>query len=180
MRWDAKTLVLMQLLLAAICALWFRPPPTPPIDQREGLPLEASVFLKNADLFELLTLDPGGDGQALDDRNRLRETVERFAVIGKSEIVDASTRNVLIDAIDRSVREAKSQESSSFYPKYAIRAGYGNQVVAVIISFDGGQFDLISHGEIRHGSLSASARKFFDALVSARGLAMMPQANAGR
>src|SRR4051794_32142125 len=110
MRWDAKSLILMQLMLAAICTLWFRQPPVPPIDPREGLPLEASVFFRNAELFELLTLDPSEDYQPINDKNRMRETVERYAVIGKSEIVDVATRNILIDAIDKSVREAQSKD----------------------------------------------------------------------
>jgi len=180
MKWDAKSLILMQLLLAAICALWFRQPVVPPIDSREGLPLDAAVFLRNADLFEILTLDPGGNVAIFDDRNRIRETVEHFAVIGKSEIGDASTRNALIDAMDQSVRESQPQTSASFSPRYAIRAGYGNQIVALIISFEGGQFDLISHGQIRHGTVSASARKFFDAFAAAHGMAMAPQVNTAQ
>ena len=94
MRW---TLVIMGLALAAgITAYALH-------DQREGLPPHAARVLRDAESFELLTLDPG-IGWMWSPEEHVNPDPAKFhhvIVLGREPVRDTSLRMQLIDALDR-------------------------------------------------------------------------------
>ncbi len=131
-----------------------------------GLGSEARQELREAEVFELLTLKPVYTHHADATEPGIWHDCE---VLGRVAVTDPKLRTELIESLNRSVRE-RGTMFACFNPRHAIHAVWKGKSVDVVICFECEQFDLYDGDQHWHGTLSKYAKEKFEAVVVRLGL----------
>jgi hypothetical protein len=129
------------------------------------IPESAKAILEQADQFELLSLRPypfveGGFHQ--------------HEILGRTEIVDAKTRNSLVTALEKGVAENHGSEMMCFNPRHGIHVTRHGKKVDFLICFECLQVQI--HSDLQGRFLvSHSPQPVFDKVLRDAGITLVDQ-----
>jgi hypothetical protein len=153
-RWFAG-LALITALYLALSEDWWRP---------NHLPAAAMKTLKQADRFELLSLDPHFQ-RALE-----KDGFHGYRILDRVVISDPKTRDRLISALRQGMLENFGTIAACFNPRHGIHAVRQGKQVDLVICYECLQVKLFGddQGEFL---VSSSPQAFFNETLKTRGLA---------
>jgi hypothetical protein len=96
----------------------------------QHLPPAAEAILAKPDRFELLSLDPGREGE---------KTVNGFhdwKVLGSTIVSDAKTQRELVAALKKGISENEGIVAACFNPRHGLRVTQGDKTVDIVICFE--------------------------------------------
>ena len=152
------TAALLATLTATGCAGSGRPAADP-------LPPRAAAALRDAEQFDLLSLDPRRTDTAAGER------FHGWRVLGRTTVTDAATRDKLATALRRGARENTTTAAGCFNPRHAIHTTHGAHAVDLVICFECLSV-AVYEGDERSASflVSRSPQPAFDAVLRKSGV----------
>jgi hypothetical protein len=128
-------------------------------DGGESIPAAELKILRNAESFELFSLDP-------DQRNQPKEgSFQSWKILGSTKL-DAATRAKVLAALEKGVSESDGTVAGCFNPRHGIRATSGGQTVELVICFECMSASTYLNGTLGKGFLlTPSPRQTFDAAL---------------
>jgi hypothetical protein len=124
------------------------------------VPPETIAALRNADQYELLSLDPTRTSEAPP------EQFHGWRILGRMKITDAATRRKLNDSLRKGARENDGMAAGCFNPRHGIHLVKGDQVVDLVICFECLAVDVREEGKRGKGFLvSPSPQRVFDQVL---------------
>jgi hypothetical protein len=97
-------------------------------EKEKSLPEEMKTVLEKADLIELISVNPERP------KEKPKENVGGYAILGKTELKDEKRREVL-DAMEKGIA-AGGPGARCFIPRHAIRATHDGKTVELVICFE--------------------------------------------
>jgi len=123
------TLILLLTMLALISC------------EKNKLPSTTESILRNADSFELYSLNPA----------RMETTLPNdfhgWHVLGQVTIEDRAIQKSLLNSLDSGIRATDLKPASCFNPRHAIRATKGNDRVDLLVCFECSQIYMFLNGK---------------------------------
>jgi hypothetical protein len=133
-------------------------------EDRNEIPAPAAAILEQADHFELLSLDPRRQLNAVDG------DFHGFRVLGTAVIRDTETRQKLVSVFKRAAAEKPGAIAACFNPRHGIRVSKNRERADFVICFECRQVQ-VSYGEVqREFLITGSAEALFDSVLQTRGL----------
>lgn len=120
----SATLVLFTLLLAGCSSRAAEP--------RNKIPHELQAILKQADQFELLSLNP----TELPQDTIPKDSFHDWEVLGQTIVKNAETRKQLIAAFKKGVEENEGIVAACFTPRHGFRVTHGSKTADFVICFE--------------------------------------------
>jgi len=157
-KWRRRLAIIAVLALVAVAAIYlFR-----------GLPRVAAEAMRDADSFELLSLDP--------NRGRDDADFHHFKVLGRAMVTDAATRNRLYRSLQSGARWNLPFPAMCFNPRHGIRATSGVSTVDLVICFECSQVQ-VWHGDshVTTFIVGQSPEPLFDQVLCDAGLPLAPK-----
>jgi len=94
------------------------------------IPDDVKAVLDKAEKFELISLDPGRDGE------KPKDGFHGWKVLGQTEVKDADTRKKLVAALEKGVKENDGRVAACFNPRHGIKATHDGKTVELVICFE--------------------------------------------
>lgn len=157
-KWRRRSAILAVLGLLAVGAFYvFR-----------GIPSDAAEVLRNADSFELLSIDP--------ERGRDDDDFRGFKVLGRTSVTDPATRERLYQSLQFGARWNLPLPAMCFNPRHGIRATAGGKTVDLVICFECKQVN-VWHGDslVTTFMVGQSPAPEFDQVLRDAGLPLAPK-----
>jgi hypothetical protein len=157
-KWRRRLAIVSALGLLAIVAIYiFR-----------GIPRVAATAMRNADSFELLSLDP--------ERGRDDADFHRFKVLGRTMVTDPATRKRLYSALQSGARWNLPFPAMCFNPRHGIRVTAGGRTVDLVICFECSQVQVWQGGShLTTFIVGQSPESVFDQALRDTGLPLAPK-----
>jgi hypothetical protein len=147
---------------------------------RSGIPAELMAALKQAEQFELMSLDPehakikeARTGQVSSD------TVHAWVVLGRTVIDDSETREKLIAALEAGAKENRGMYAACFNPRHAIRVKRQGEVIDFVICFECLAVNVYEGGSEKHTmhfAISPTPQPVFDDVLTKAGIPLADKA----
>jgi hypothetical protein len=135
------------------------------------LPESFREVLQNADLFELLSLDPN----AMPTREPGH--FWGWRVLGLTAVEPPAARQEVFAALERGIAENTGWVAACFDPRHGIRARRGDQLVELVVCFRCSQVYLYADGKWDGSVLiTHSPEAVFDRVLSAAGVPLAEKA----
>jgi hypothetical protein len=157
-KWRRRLAIVSVLGLLAVAAVYiFR-----------GIPGVAAKAMRNADSFELLSVDP--------ERGRDDADFHHFKVLGRTMVTDPATRKRLYNSLQSGARWNLPFRSMCFNPRHAIRATAGGNTVDLVICFECSQVQVWQDdSHVTTFIVGQSPEPVFDQALRDAGLPLAPK-----
>ena len=144
-------------LLAVACIYLFR-----------GIPTVAANAMRNAETFELLSLDPEIRPDDAD--------FHRFKVLGRTVVTEAATRKRLYRALQSGARWNLPLQALCFIPRHGIRATAGGATVDLVICFECSQVRVWQgENDVTTFIVGQSPERVFEEVLRDAGVPLAPK-----
>jgi hypothetical protein len=130
---------------------------------RNRIPEGAKAILEQPDQFELLSLNP------FRRTNSLKGSFHGYQVLGRAVITNAESRQKLISAFEKGVRENKGMENLCFDPRHGIHVTHDGKSADFVICFQCLQVLVYGPAEA-HLLISRSPEPVFDKALRHAGI----------
>lgn len=136
------------------------------------------MALEKGKHFELLSLDPDHEAQ------KPEEQFHHWKILGSTQITNAETRQQLVGALEKGVRENSGLAAKCFNPRHGIRIAEKDQTTDFVICFKCLQVAVFR--EWRHESgailgtnegflITKSPKPVFDKVLKSAGVRLAPK-----
>jgi hypothetical protein len=143
--------------------------PTAAAEEKDPADYLISLLDKATEL-ELYSLDPSMRVE------KEKDGFHGYKVLGKTNVKDADTRQVLITAFAKGVKENKGIAANCFIPRHGIRFKSGETTIDLVICFECFQVRQYSDGKAGPGFLiTRSPQLIFNKVLKDAGVELPPE-----